>query len=444
MDARLQGRKAEILNTFIDADSERGVLSCMMLKPKLLIPEALGRLQAPWFFEPCNRIVFSTILDVFEKGLDAGDYRVVTNVLRNEKLLDEVGDDQSIKALFEFCPSWLSFDYYCEGVRKSYLMRKAQAQANVLANVSSEQELRECLDELNQIQESLAVVDDVPIKQILVEWNVYLNDIYDRQGSINGVGTGIPAIDEFTCGFQPGDLVLIAAETSHGKSALGLQILNHAVYEQNLGASVFSLEMANNQLLNRMLSNRESVEMSNFKRGTFSSRDYDRLAQFTLYTEKANLWFYPRRSSSIDSVISLIRRHHERYQIRLAIVDYIQLVEVSGLNRNSNREQEIASVSTRLKALAGELNITIIGMSQLNKEGKTRGSSQPHNDCDVLLKIVPDGDQDEDVRKVILRIEKGRNIGQGSFPMTFDRRVQKFASRQADEKAPGKGFNCYD
>ncbi len=184
--------------------------------------------------------------------------------------------------------------------------------------------------------------------------------------------------------------------------------------------------------------------MGNFKRAQFTERDYTRLNQFTVNASELNLWFYPRRSSSIDSVIAVIRRHHERYQIRLAIVDYIQLVEVSGLNRNANREQEIASVSTRLKALANELNITVIGISQLNDQGKTRGSRQPTMDCDILMRIIPDGDMEIDRRKVVLKIEKGRNIGEASFPLTFDRQVQQFSSRSEEPEFERAKNGYYD
>ena len=430
-------------STFIDADSERGVLSCMMLKPKLLIPEVSAKLQPEWFFEPCNRILFSTILDVYEKGLDAGDYRVVTNVLRNEKLIDEVGDAQSIKELYEFCPSWLSFDYYCEGVRKSYLIRQAQMRGKELEAVSSEQELREVVIELTKVLDGMSTAGDVPIKEVVREWEKYLEEI-TVPGNTTGVLSGIPALDEFTCGFQPGDLAIIAAETSHGKTSFALQILNHAAFEQKLGVSVFSLEMSNNQILNRMSSNRKNIAMRNFKRGTFTERDYPNLTRFMKEAIESNIWFYPHRCASLDSVISAIRRHHDRHGIKLAIVDYIQLVEVIGMNRNSTREQEIGSVSTRLKALASELNISVIGISQLNDEGKVRGSRQPKMDCDILFRIVPDGDQDLEVRDIILRIEKGRNIGEASFPMTFDRQTQSFASRKEKSEPSERRFNCYD
>lgn len=411
----------------------------MMTHPKVVIPEAMMKLREEWFFAPSNRIIFSTLVELFEQKKYAGDYRVLANVLRNRNLLEECGGDETIKATFEFTPSWMSFDFYCDGVRKSNLIRQAQRLGTKLSEADSESSLREISEQLTGLLESMAVEEDVSTTGLIMSWREYLVDLSESRN--NGIMTGIKCLDDHTCGFQPQDLVIVTAESSHGKTAFGLQIVNHALFELGFPVTVCSFEMGTNRLLSRMSSNKEGISMEEFKRANFSDYNLAKLDRYTMALHalaKSNkIWFYQKRSCSIDSVVSIIRSHKDKYGIKLAMVDYLQLIEVVGKSKNATQAQEIGWVSTKLKSVAEELDIVVVAMAQINDDRKIRGSRQPYMDCDVNIEIVPDVDpkakpleeSNLDHRNIILHVKKGRNIGEKAFKLRFDRITQSFRAR---------------
>lgn len=433
--------------TKLDEDAEKGALCCMMVNPKVVIPEAMMKLREEWFFAPSNRIIFSTLVELFEQKKYAGDYRVLANVLRNRNLLEECGGDLTIKETFEFTPAWMSFDFYCDGVRKANLIRQSQRLATTLSAANSESELRTISEKLTGFLESMSVDEDISTTTVLHQWNDYLDQLASAE-TPPGIMTGIKCVDDHTCGFQPEDLVIVTAESSHGKTALGLQMVNHALFELGYPVTICSFEMGTNRLLNRMSSNRQGIPMEQFKRAHFTPIGFSKLHSYMVSMHelaKSNkIWFYQKRSCSIDSVCSVIRGHQDKYGIKLAVVDYLQLVEVVSKNKNSTQAQEIGWVSTKLKGLAEELGIVIVAMAQLNDQRKVRGSRQPFMDCDVNIEIVPDGDTDVDERNIIMHVKKGRNIGEKAFDLMFDRRTQTFGKRRVEFKTNGSGNHDHD
>src|SRR5262249_54414619 len=273
-----------------------------------------------------------------------------------------------------------------------------------------------------------------------------IEDFHQRQGMLTGVGTGFTDLDKMTSGLHPGEMIVIAARPSMGKTSLAMNIAEHAAVDLKLPVGVFSLEMTAESLVLRMLCSRSRVNLRNIRDGFLAERDFPKLTGAAGKLANAPLFIDDSSGLSILQLRAKARRMSQQFGIKLFVIDYLQLLN-STSRRAENRQQEIADISNGIKALAKELNVPVIVLSQLNRElekdknrkprlSDLRESGAIEQDADLvaLLYKPNSGDEDDgasqeqDANPVNLFIAKQRNGPTGDVPLTFLKGYTRFES----------------
>jgi replicative DNA helicase len=296
------------------------------------------------------------------------------------------------------------------------------------------------------------------IKELVRKAINQIEDFHQRQGMLTGVGTGFADLDKMTSGLHGGEMVVIAARPSMGKTSLAMNIAESVAIDQKLPVGVFSLEMTSESLVLRMLCSRSRVNLRNVREGFLAERDFPKLTGAAGKLANAPLFIDDSSGLSILQLRAKARRMHQQYDIKLFVVDYLQLLH-STARRAENRQQEIADISNGLKSLAKELNVPIIVLSQLNRELEREKNRKPRlsdlresgaieQDADVvgLLYKPSSGDEDEsgnpaaeeDAVPVNLLIAKQRNGPTGDVNLTFLKSYTRFesAAKVSEEDVP--------
>jgi replicative DNA helicase len=284
-----------------------------------------------------------------------------------------------------------------------------------------------------------------------------IEDFHQRQGMLTGVGTGFTDLDKMTSGFHAGEMIVIAARPSMGKTSLAMNIAEHVALDLRLPVGVFSLEMTSESLVLRMLCSRSRVNLRNVRDGFLAERDFPKLTGAAGKLANAPLFIDDTSGLSILQLRAKARRMHQQYDIKLFVIDYLQLLH-STARRAENRQQEIADISNGIKSLAKELDVPVIVLSQLNRELEREKNRKPRlsdlresgaieQDADVVgLLYKPSSDEDEsgvappeeDAVPVNLLIAKQRNGPTGDVSLTFLKSYTRFesAAKVSDEDVP--------
>jgi len=321
-------------------------------------------------------------------------------------------------------------------------------------------EVDSLLDEVERdilrISESRVQGQTTTIKDLVKKAINTIEDFHQRQGMLTGVGTGFPDLDKMTSGLHGGEMVIIAARPSMGKTSLAMNIAEHAAIEQRLPVGVFSLEMTSESLVLRMLCSRSRVNLRSIREGFLAERDFPKLTGAAGKLANAPLFIDDSSGLSILQLRAKARRMFQQFGIKLFVIDYLQLLN-STSRRAENRQQEIADISSGIKALAKELDVPVIVLSQLNRElerDKNRkprlsdlresGSIEQDADLVCLLYKPSSGDEeepaaapagDDEAQPVNLLIAKQRNGPTGDVNLTFLKSFTRFesAAKVSDE-----------
>jgi replicative DNA helicase len=308
-----------------------------------------------------------------------------------------------------------------------------------------------------RISESRVQSQTTTIKDLVKKAITTIEDFHQRQGVLTGVGTGFADFDKMTSGLHGGEMVVIAARPSMGKTSLAMNIAEYVAIEQRLPVGVFSLEMTSESLVLRMLCSRSRVNLRNVREGFLAERDFPKLTGSAGKLANAPLFIDDSSALSILQLRAKARRMSQQYGIKLFVIDYLQLLH-STARRAENRQQEIADISSGVKSLAKELNVPIIVLSQLNRELEREKNRKPRlsdlresgaieQDADVvglLYKPSSGDDEDggsaveEDAVPVNLLIAKQRNGPTGDVNLTFLKSYTRFesAAKVSDEDVP--------
>jgi replicative DNA helicase len=275
---------------------------------------------------------------------------------------------------------------------------------------------------------------------------------------LTGIATGFADLDKMTSGLHPGEMVVIAARPSMGKTSLAMNIVEHVAIEQRLPVGVFSLEMTSESLVLRMLCSRSRVNLRNVREGFLAERDFPKLTGAASKMANCPLYIDDTPGLSILQLRAKARRMHQQHGIKLLVIDYLQLLHSTAKRAQESRQQEIADISNGVKALAKELELPVIVLAQLNRElekdknrkprlSDLRESGSIEQDADLVgLLYKPSVDEDEgggnedtDSRPVNLLIAKQRNGPTGDVHLTFLNSITRFesASKVSDEDVPG-------
>jgi replicative DNA helicase len=446
-------------------EAEQGVLGCILISPNECMGECIEALKvgAEVFYDLRHQTVFSTLAEMYD-GRVAIDVITLQQNLKDKQLLEQVGGIAYLSTLPDVVPSAANLSYYLEIVKEKYLLRKMiHTCTDVVSRVYDfEGEIDSLMDEVERdilrISEARVEGQSSNIQELVKRAINQIEDFHQRQGMLTGVGTGFTDLDKMTSGFHPGEMIVIAARPSMGKTSLAMNIAEHVALEQKLPVGVFSLEMTSESLVLRMLCSRSRVNLRNIRDGFLAERDFPKLTGAAGKLANAPLFIDDSSGLSILQLRAKARRMAQQYGIKLFVIDYLQLLH-STARRAENRQQEIADISNGVKSLAKELNVPVIVLSQLNRElekdknrkprmSDLRESGSIEQDADLvgLLYKPSSGDdedgaptgEEQDAVPVNLLIAKQRNGPTGDVHLTFLKSYTRFenAAKISDDDVP--------
>ncbi|HEY2952463.1 MAG TPA: replicative DNA helicase [Verrucomicrobiae bacterium] len=435
-------------------EAEQGVLGCVLLAPHECMGECIEKMKAgpDVFYDLRHRTIFETLIEMYDHK-EAVDLITLQQRLKDRQQLDGVGGLAYLASLQDVVPSAANLGYYLEIVREKFILRKMiHTCTEVVGRVyEHEGEVDALLDEVERdilhISESRVESSTNTIKVLVHEAINTIEDYHKRQGLLTGLGTGFIDLDKMTSGLHAGEMVVIAARPSMGKTSLAMNIAEHVAIELKLPVAVFSLEMTAPSLVLRMLCSRSRVNLRNIREGFLAERDFPKLTGAAGKLANAPLFIDDSAGLSILQLRAKARRMAQQYGIKLFVIDYLQLLH-STARRAENRQQEIADISNGIKALAKELKVPVVVLSQLNRElekdknrkprlSDLRESGAIEQDADLvaLLYKPSSGDEDDggerdeqDAVAVNLLIAKQRNGPTGDVNLTFLKSYTRFES----------------
>jgi replicative DNA helicase len=378
-------------------------------------------------------------------------------------LLEAVGGASFVTSLYTFVPTAANVGYYLEIVRDKYILRQiiAAATESVRRAYEEQDEVDNLLDEVEQ--KIFAVGEDrfkgqtLSMKDQVMEAIETIEKLYERKGGITGISTGFIEFDRMTSGLHPAEMIVIAARPSMGKTAFAMNIAEHVAIQEKLAVAVFSLEMSSQQLVQRLLCSRARVNLKKVRDGFLGERDFSSLTSSASKLAEAKMFIDDSAGLTILELRAKARRLKAQHDIRLIVVDYLQLLRSTSRRGQENRQIEISEISAGIKGLAKELNIPIIVVAQLNRnpENRTgdskgrprlsdlRESGSIEQDADLVGLLVreayyadTDEEKEEAAGNADLIISKQRNGPIGDIPLTFLSEFTRFEDRARNVSEP--------
>ncbi|MEO7508691.1 MAG: replicative DNA helicase [Pyrinomonadaceae bacterium] len=388
-------------------EAERAILGGIILD-NALISQAIELLKPEDFYTPSHRRVFAAMIALFERGSEINPI-LVGEELRRDGLLEQAGGVAEISNLTYGLPHFTNLAHYAKVVRDKSLLRSLVKVANKITSeaLEEEDEAELILDHAEQL--IFALADErtrqgfTHIKPIADQMLEKVESMSGRTAMLTGLTTGFADLDQMTSGLQPQDLIIIAARPSMGKTALCLTLAQNAAIQAQAVVGIFSLEMSKESLVMRMLSSEARVDAHRFRSGFLNREDWARLAVALGTLSDAKIFIDDTPGITVLEMRAKIRRlSAEQKRLDLIIVDYMQLM--SGASRRpESRQQEVAQISRELKALAKEMKVPVIALSQLSRAPESRTDHRPQ-----LADLRESGsiEQDADVVAFIYREEQ--------------------------------------
>ncbi len=427
----------------------------MALLGSILIDEhavtlAIEKTEADYFYKDAHKKIFHTITLLFNNN-QAIDVVTVADALKKANALEEVGGAACLANLASIVPTAANVGYYAKIIKEKYILRS-------LINAST-QIVSECYEPVSDADSLLDRAETaifeiashkveagfIPIKEIIKDSIETIDNLYQRKANITGVGTGFTEFDVLTAGLQPSDFIVIAGRPSMGKSAFVTSVAEHVGIVEKMPVAIFSLEMAKEQLVQRMLCSHARVDAHKVRTGFLSQSDWPRLTSAAGKLSDAPIFIDDTAAISVLELRAKARRLKSSQGIQLVILDYLQLMK--GPANTENRQQEIAEISRSLKALARELNIPVIAVSQLSRAVEARIGHRPQlsdlresgaieQDADVVVLLMREEyyNPTEENRGIAeVNIAKQRNGPVGTIRLAFIKEYARFENLAREE-----------
>jgi replicative DNA helicase len=408
----------------------------------LLDNEALNRvlevIKEGDFYRESHRKIFSAILDLYERS-EPVDLITLAEALRKREGLEEVGGIEYLNSLVNSIPTAANITYYAKIVKEKATLRKLVNRATEIVSqvYGHSGDVDDFLDQAErsifEISEDRVRPSFFPIKDIIKSSFKTIERLYEKRQLITGVPTGFAKLDELTSGLQASDLIIVAGRPSMGKTAFALNITAHAAIEAEVPSAIFSLEMAKEQLALRMLCSDAKVDAHRLRGGFLSESDWPKLTRAAGSLSEAPIFIDDTPGLTALEMRAKTRRLKAEHNLGLVVVDYLQLMR--GRANSDTREQEISDISRSLKALAKELNLPVIALSQLNRRVEERGDRRPQladlresgaieQDADVIIFLYRDevynkSEDNPNKGKAEIIIGKQRNGPTDKFELAF-------------------------
>ncbi len=423
-------------------EAEQCVLGSILLRPGTIV-KALEVLGPKDFYKEAHQVIFAGLISLFDRN-EPQDLITIVNVLRDANKLDSIGGPAYLAGLTDIVPVAANISYYAGIVREKSVLRQLIATTTDIAS--------RCYDEQDDIDKLLDDVEQTvfeisrdksgqgfdPLKKVMTETFERVTMLAERKELITGVPTGYTDLDKMTSGLQPADLIILAGRPSMGKTALAMNMVQNVALNHHIGVGVFSLEMSKSQLGLRLLCSVSRVDSQNLRTGFIRDHDWPKLTRAAGELSEADIFIDDTASLAALEMRAKARRLKMEHNIGLIVVDYLQLMR----GRAESREQEISEISRSLKAMAKELDIPVIALSQLNRSLESRTNKRPQlsdlresgaieQDADVILFIYRDevyNKAEDNPRRGIAEIIVGkqRNGPTGTVEMTFLDRYTTF------------------
>jgi replicative DNA helicase len=429
-----------------NVEAEDSVLGSMLIEKEAVLT-ALEILTAEDFYKEQNRIIFRRMVEMAEVP-EAVDVVTLSDKLRATGELEKIGGMAELARLANFVPTAANVEYYARIVAEKAIARRLIAAATEIAAAAyrGAEEVDELLDRseelIFQVARRRSRQSYVPLKDVLVETLERLEYMASHGGETVGIPSGLGDLDRLTSGFQPSDLIVLAARPSVGKTSLGLNVARNVALKADLPVLVFSLEMSKEQVAQRLLCSEAALPSQKLRNGFLNEEEWRRLSSALGRLGEAKIFIDDTPSISVMEVRTKCRRLQAEHGLGLVIVDYMQLMRPS--KKAENRQQEISEISRSLKGLARELNVPVVALSQLSRAVEQRQKQIPQlsdlresgaieQDADIVMFLYSDPEDPENTIQLI--VAKQRNGPTGMIRLFFSREICRFEDLDVDHTA---------
>ena len=436
-----------------DPEAERAVLGAVLLDPGARL-HIIDKVRDEEFYLESHRIIFKACLDLHEKG-EATDLVTVRNQLAEQGHLEQVGGASYLSSLVDSLPDVANVIHYAEIVHDKSVKRRLMAAAQRILTTCSldhgeaQEAVESAQKDVFRIAEDTLSGGLVHVRTITDREIANIDASRESHSTLTGLDTGFIRLNEMTSGLQRKDLVILAARPSMGKTSLGINVCAHAALRNGKKVAVFSLEMAAEQLVRRLLSAEARVDQKRISGGYLAKADWPKLEMASQALREADLWIDDTPGITALELSAKARRLKQEHGLDLVMVDYMQLM--SGGARFSSRNEEVSAISRSLKAVAKELDVPMLVLSQLSRQPERRGgdhrpqlsdlreSGSIEQDADVVMFIIRPSvyDRDaEDPRDAELIIAKQRNGPIGDIDLVFQHEYTRFENADFGHNEP--------
>jgi replicative DNA helicase len=433
-------------------EAEISVLGAILQEQEALL-RAMEVLRPPDFYKEAHRKIFDACVKLFEKN-EPVDVVTLANELLLRKQLEEAGGGAYLASLVDQVPTAANVAHYARIVKDKALLRSLMEKATAVVSraYADRGDVDDVLDwaeqQIFEISQDKISRSFVPVKHVLKGTFQLIEKLYDRKSHVTGVPTGFTKFDEMTAGLQSSDLIVVAGRPSMGKTSFCLNIAEHAAIQERTTAAIFSLEMSKEQLVQRMLCSVAKVDSHKLRTGYLSDADWPKLTTGAGILSEAPIFIDDTPGISLLEMRAKSRRLKAEQGLGLVIIDYLQLV--SGRGRAESRQQEISEISRSLKAMAKELNVPVVALSQLSRALESRQPPRPQlsdlresgaieQDADVVtflyrpafyrLRKEDEPEEVEDNTTEVI-IGKQRNGPTGTVYLAFLREYTRFEEQE--------------
>jgi replicative DNA helicase len=424
-------------------EAEQSVIGAIFLEPQSLIT-ASEILLPEDFYRVAHQKIFQTMLDLSDQG-KAIDVVTVTEELSVKKELEDVGGLSYLTELANAVPTAANVSYYAKIVEEKAILRRLIRVATKIVEdgYTREDEVEELLSEAEKKVMEVAnrknAGDFKHVKDVLVDTYDNIEQLQNRKGDVTGIPTGFTDLDRMTAGFQRNDLIIVAARPSVGKTAFALNIAQNVAIKARENVAIFSLEMGAEQLVMRMLCAEGNIDAQVLRTGALTAEDWSKLTIAMGTLSNSGIYIDDTPGLRVNEIRAKCRRLAQEHGLGMILIDYLQLIQGSG-KRGENRQQEVSEISRSLKALARELKVPVIALSQLSRGVEQRQDKRPmmsdiresgsiEQDADIVAFLYRDDYYDKETENkdmIEIIIAKQRNGPTGTVTLAFKKEFNKF------------------
>lgn len=438
-------------------EAEQSVIGAIFLEPQALIT-ASEILIPDDFYRSAHQKIFQTMLRLSDQG-KAIDVITVTEELSSHNELEDVGGISYITEIANAVPTAANVGYYAQIVSEKAVLRRLIRVATKIVEDGYTREdevdalLSEAESRVMEVASRKNAGDFKHVKDVLVETYANVEHLQNRKGDITGIPTGFRDLDRLTAGFQRGDLIIVAARPSVGKTAFALNVAQAVGTQTEENVAIFSLEMGAEQLVMRMLCAEGNIDAQVLRTGALNSEDWRKLTMATGTLSRAGIYIDDSAGVRVSEIRAKCRRLKQEHGLGMILIDYLQLIQGSGI-AGQNRQQEVSEISRSLKALARELEVPVIALSQLSRGVEQRQDKRPmmsdlresgsiEQDADIVAFLYREDYYDketEDANTIEIIVAKQRNGPTDTVKLAFKKEFNKFVSVDWTAEAPAGGY----